>query len=176
MAQGPFLARNPMCDLFVWFSCLCLCLLVVWCVPRGACRKDLGRCRHHRWSQGSGSANYVRKRTWWTRWRCRRCRTNIPAGLQEKYRQAVSAIAGVCSSGSSSSSGGENEGPEIQRRKSENCVRNSSGTKVWKRDKELSANLQGEKVGPKKMGRWKLTRRLSARRSWIRERKSCNRD
>ena len=27
----------------------------------------------------------------WTRWRCRRCHSNILAGLQEKYRQAVSA-------------------------------------------------------------------------------------
>ena len=30
----------------------------------------------------------------WTRWRCRRCYSNIPAGLQGKYRQAVAAKAG----------------------------------------------------------------------------------
>ena len=27
----------------------------------------------------------------WTRWRCRRCYSNIPAGLHGKYRQAVTA-------------------------------------------------------------------------------------
>ena len=43
----------------------------------------------------------------WTRWRCCWCHTNIPSGLQRKYGQAVSAKAGVYSSGSSSSSGGE---------------------------------------------------------------------
>ena len=30
----------------------------------------------------------------WTRWRCRRCYSNIPTGLQGKYRQAVAAKSG----------------------------------------------------------------------------------
>ena len=30
----------------------------------------------------------------WTRWRCRRCYNNIPAGLHGKYRQAVAAKSG----------------------------------------------------------------------------------
>ena len=30
----------------------------------------------------------------WTRWRCRRCHTNIAAGLWEKYRQVVAARTG----------------------------------------------------------------------------------
>ena len=43
----------------------------------------------------------------WTRWRCRRCYNNIPAGLHEKYRQAVAAKSGEWSTGSSASSGEE---------------------------------------------------------------------
>ena len=43
----------------------------------------------------------------WTRWRCRRCYSNIPAGLQGKYRQAVAAKSGEWSTGSSTSSGEE---------------------------------------------------------------------
>ena len=43
----------------------------------------------------------------WTRWRCRRCYSDIQAGLQGKYRQAVAAKSGEWSSGSSPSSGEE---------------------------------------------------------------------
>ena len=43
----------------------------------------------------------------WTRWRCRRCYQDIPAGLREKYRQAVAAKKGEWSTGSSTSSGEE---------------------------------------------------------------------
>ena len=41
------------------------------------------------------------------RWRCRRCYTNIPAGLRGKYGQAVAARTGELSTGSSTSSGEE---------------------------------------------------------------------
>ena len=43
----------------------------------------------------------------WTRWRCRRCHSNIPARMQGKYRQAVAAKSGEWSTGSSTSSGEE---------------------------------------------------------------------
>ena len=43
----------------------------------------------------------------WMKWRCRRCYSNIPAGLQGKYRQAVAAKSGAWSTGSSTSSGEE---------------------------------------------------------------------
>ena len=43
----------------------------------------------------------------WTRWRCRRCYSNIPTGLQGKYRQAVAAKSVEWSTGSSTSSGEE---------------------------------------------------------------------
>ena len=43
----------------------------------------------------------------WARWRCKRCCSNIPAGLQGKYRQAVAAKSGEWSTGSSTSSGEE---------------------------------------------------------------------
>ena len=61
------------------------------------------------------------------------------------------------------------KGPEIQRQNLENCVRNSTDTRVWKGDKELSANLQS---GLEEGGKMELTKRLTARRSWISERKS----
>ena len=41
----------------------------------------------------------------WTRWWCRRCYHDIPAGLRGKYRQAIAARTGECSTGSSTSSG-----------------------------------------------------------------------
>ena len=43
----------------------------------------------------------------WTRWRCRRCYSNVPAGLQGKHKQALFAKNKEWSSGSSSSSGGD---------------------------------------------------------------------
>ena len=42
-----------------------------------------------------------------TRWRCRRCCSNIPAGLQEKHKKAIFAKNKGWYSGSSSSNGGE---------------------------------------------------------------------
>ena len=43
----------------------------------------------------------------WTRWRCRRCESNIPTGLYGKYRRAIAAKSGEWSTGSSTSSGEE---------------------------------------------------------------------
>ena len=43
----------------------------------------------------------------WTRWRCRRCHTNIPAMLRGKHRQAVAARTRERPTGSSTSSGEE---------------------------------------------------------------------
>ena len=43
----------------------------------------------------------------WTRWRCRRCYNDIPAGLRGKYRQAIAAKSGEWSTGSATSSGEE---------------------------------------------------------------------
>ena len=43
----------------------------------------------------------------WTRWRCRRCYKNIPAGLRSKHRQAVAARTRELSARSSTSSGKE---------------------------------------------------------------------
>ena len=47
----------------------------------------------------------------WTRWRCRLCYSNIPAGL---HKQAIFAKNKGWSSGSSSSSGGEEKKPRVQ--------------------------------------------------------------
>ena len=45
--------------------------------------------------------------TVWTRWRCRRCYHDIPAGLRGKYRQPIAARNREWSTGSSSTSGDE---------------------------------------------------------------------
>ena len=44
-----------------------------------------------------------------TRWRCRRCHRDIPAGLRGKYRQVNAAKTGEWSTGSSTSSGEEDK-------------------------------------------------------------------
>ena len=49
-----------------------------------------------------------------SRWRCRRCFSNIPAGLQGKHQKAVSAKNKELYSGSSSSSGGGERRPSDQ--------------------------------------------------------------
>ena len=50
----------------------------------------------------------------WTGWCCRRCFSNIPAGLQGKHKKAISAKNKGWYSGSSSSSGGEERKPSDQ--------------------------------------------------------------
>ena len=42
-----------------------------------------------------------------TRWRCRRCCSNIPTGLYGKHRRAIAAKSGEWSTGSSTSNGEE---------------------------------------------------------------------
>ena len=53
----------------------------------------------------NGSASFVCSETdVWTRWRCRRCFSDIPAGLQGKHKKAFSEKNKGWYSGSSSSS------------------------------------------------------------------------
>ena len=53
----------------------------------------------------------------WTRWRCRRCYTNTPAGLRVTYQQAVAARTGEWSTGSSTSSGEEDRKSKARRQR-----------------------------------------------------------
>ena len=53
------------------------------------------------------TCKFCSESTLWTRWRCRRCYGDIPAGLRGKHRQAVAARSGEWSTGSTSSSGEE---------------------------------------------------------------------
>ena len=69
----------------------------------------------------------------WTRWRCRRCYSKIPAGFQGKYRQAVAAKAGEWSTGSSTSSGDEDTKAQSLKAENTNFER---GLMAWKRRKE----------------------------------------
>ena len=97
-----------------------------------------------------------------TRWRCRRCYSNIPAGLQVKYRQAMSAKTRGWSSRSSSSSGGEgkkcrDQDAEIKELRAQNeqlrrqqRVEKGMECKVIRRE---------EKAVLRKTGTWRLMRR-----------------
>ena len=78
--------------------------------------------------------------------------------VQGKYR-AVSAKVGGCSSGSSSSSGGERvKSTGIQRQRFVSCVKNSSGTEMQKRSEGVQGELAGEEGRvSKKMGTWMET-------------------
>ena len=49
---------------------------------------------------GERTCKFCSKSNVWTRWRCRRCCSDIPAGLQGKYRQAVAAKLGEWSTDS----------------------------------------------------------------------------
>ena len=84
----------------------------------------------------------------WTRWRCRRCYSNIPAGLQEKYRLAVSAKTRAWSSGSSSSNGGEGKWPRDQDAeiKELRALNSSGGSREWRWGRECEVSRRKEKV------------------------------
>ena len=76
----------------------------------------------------------------WTRWRCRRCYSDIPAGRLEKYRQAVSAKNKGWPSGSSSLSGEEGKRPRDQDLEINSCERRwntSGGSREWRRGREF---------------------------------------
>ena len=53
-----------------------------------------------------------------TRWRCRRCYHDIPAGVRGKCRQAIAARTGECFTGFSTSSGRKTESSKVWRQKS----------------------------------------------------------
>ena len=76
-----------------------------------------------------------------------------PFRVAREVDRDVSAKAGVCSSGSMSSSGG--------------CCKDAE-----KKARNPARKRQVVKVGTRKFGRWKLTKSLTAR-SWISETKSC---
>ena len=146
----PFLARNPICDLFVVvefvFVCVCLCRDPSDCLPCWCCLCCTGsrNCgpgwaamvsktqRRGSWIPGEERAEKVLpdtitidgRKEWickfcsesnvWTRWRCRRCCYNIPAGLRGKHQQVIAVRKGKWSTGSPSSRGEEDKKSKIQ--------------------------------------------------------------
>ena len=92
----------------------------------------------------------------WTRWRCRRCYHNIPAGSRGKYRQAFAARSGEWSTGSSASSGEED-------RKSKSL--DAEHEELRARIEALETNEgkdfhPGEKSAWRKSGEWRWTSRM----------------
>ena len=114
----------------------------------------------------------------WTRWRCRKCYSNIPAGLQGevqaggrcKVRRMVYRLTNVEWRGRQ-----KKLGVWKQRTRS-----SEQGFMPWKRRKECKEGLvfRQEKEGDRKMF-WeslrKLKMRLRAAGSWTNRRKSCRR-
>ena len=130
--------------------------------------------------EGSGRANSVQNRMCWTRWRCRRCCSNIPAGLQGKYRQAVAAKSGEGSTGSSTSSGEEDrktrsleaENKELRARsdamEKKERVQGGSRVSLLKEEEEETRKMCGEIS-------WKSKMRPSVARNWMNRSKRCRR-
>ena len=70
----------------------------------------------------------------WTRWLCRRCYRDIPAGLRGKYRQAIAARTGERSTGSSTSSReAENKEPRARVEPKEGKVFHPGEKAAWKK-------------------------------------------
>ena len=67
-------------------------------------KREPKECRQ---MQSRLTRNFCSESNVWTRWRCRRCYSDIRAGLQGKYRQAVAAKSGEWATGSPTSSGEE---------------------------------------------------------------------
>ena len=60
----------------------------------------------------------------------------------------------------------------ILRQKFGSCVKSSRGTRVQRRSKGFRMSPQVKRAGLKKMGRWRWMKKLIARRSWMRRKKS----
>ena len=113
----------------------------------------------------------------WTRWRCRRCYNNIPAGLHEKYGQAVAAKSGEWSTGSSASSGEEDgKARSLEAENKELTARIDAMEKKEKHKKVPGIPLK-KKGTWKKCGEtvWMSTMRLSVAENWMNRGKSCRR-
>ena len=112
----------------------------------------------------------------WTWWRCRRSYSNIPAGLQEKHKQAIFAKNKGWSSGSSSSSGGEQKTPrdqeeEIKKLRAQvEILRKQQRMEKGRRRRE---SRREEEVVLKKTARSRLRKKLTARKSWVNSGKVC---
>ena len=95
----------------------------------------------------------------WTRWRCKRCYHEIPAGSHGKYRQAIAARTGEWSTGSSTSSGEEER--KSKSLEAENRVR--PGLSPWRRKgKEPKQGLSYKRAW-RKSGDWTRTLRMRSR-------------
>ena len=94
----------------------------------------------------------------WTRWRCRRCFSNISAGLQGKHKKDAFGKSKGWYSGSSSSSG-EARKPCDQEKKLKGCVQRRScsvSRKDGARAPRRKESKREEEVVWKRIARWRL--------------------
>ena len=91
-----------------------------------ACRKSVGEC-------------ICSESNVWTRWRCRRCSHDIPAGLRGKYRQAIAARTGEWSTGSSTSSGEEDRKSKKMEAENEG---ESGMEEEWRMDMDVEKEIE----------------------------------
>ena len=80
----------------------------------------------------------------WTRWRCRRCYNDIPAGLRGKHKQAIAARIGEWSTGSSTSSEEEDRMSKSLEAEARSF---GPGLKPWRRREEKEPK-QGKAFHP----------------------------
>ena len=116
----------------------------------------------------------------WTRWRCRRCYHDIPAGLRGKYRQAIAARTGEWSTGSSTSSGEED-----RRNKSLEAENQELRARLEALEKKEGEGVQEGKGLPSRresgleeewsVSRWTSRMRPRVARSWMNKRGSSRR-
>ena len=99
----------------------------------------------------------------WTRWRCRRCYNNIPAGLRGKCRQAVAARTGEVVPSSR-----RTRSTRVRRLRSKSFGRRLSDfeDKQERQDRMDQVTRSERKALLRKTGEWKWRTRSRAERSW----------
>ena len=110
----------------------------------------------------------------WTRWRCRRCYHNIPAGLRGKLQAGGRSKEWGRVNGLFDMSGEEDKkdaeikglrGPKLS----------IIGSRLEEKSKDGKAFHPEEKVDWRRCGDWRLKMRSRAERSWMSNGKSCRR-
>ena len=105
----------------------------------------------------------------WARWRCRKCFSSIPSVLQGKCRQAVSAKGGRCSSGSSSSSGGDNKNCRTSDAEVQALREELNRFKNTEKKQGVECEPAGEEGGLEEDGKMEVDEEVDSKKKWVRK-------
>ena len=110
----------------------------------------------------------------WTRWRCRRCFSNVPAGLQGKHKKTFFFFLIRIKGGTGDHPPVVKKGSLVIKKKSvRGCVQrwtySASSKDGAKGPTRMESRRDGEVVW-KRIARWRLRRKRTARKSWMSER------